>query len=210
VDGTQIGGTLTAQASHAGGQVQDFLIEGSFGPGQHTATVTFLNDAYGGTSATDRNLYITGATLDGQAISGSSLTFWSGGSQSFAFPGSTTVTTSAISAQLVASGAGTSGMSFIGGSVVNQGTGNAVASTGPSSSNSQSDPVAGAATTVLAGQGSTSLIASDMATGGVHDNQGAILPQTNVAATGVDMVSSLPYLSTGAASDFAGTTNPFG
>ena len=76
VDGQQIGGTLTAQASHAAGDVQDFLIKGDFGPGQHTATVAFLNDAYGGSPATDRNLYVTGASYDGQSVSGSSLNYF--------------------------------------------------------------------------------------------------------------------------------------
>ena len=86
MDGQQIGGTLTAQASHAAGSVQDFLIEGLFGPGSHTATVDFINDAYGGTPSTDRNLYVTGATIDGQAIAGSTLNLWSNGPQSIAFP----------------------------------------------------------------------------------------------------------------------------
>ena len=61
VDGQQIGGTLAALASHAAGTVQDFL-KGDFGLGQHTGTVTFLNDAYSGSPATDRNLCVTGAS----------------------------------------------------------------------------------------------------------------------------------------------------
>jgi Ca-dependent carbohydrate-binding module xylan-binding/Right handed beta helix region len=87
VDGQQIGGTLTALASHASGSAQDFLIEGLFGPGPHTATINFINDAYGGTPSTDRNLYVNGATIDGQAIAGSTLTLWANGPQSFAFQG---------------------------------------------------------------------------------------------------------------------------
>ena len=85
VDGQQIGGTLAALASHAAGAAQDLLIMGNFGPGQHTATVTFLNDAYGGSPATDRNLYVTGASYDGQPVSGSSLNLFWTGSGSFAF-----------------------------------------------------------------------------------------------------------------------------
>jgi hypothetical protein len=87
VDGQQIGGTLTALASHASGSAQDFLIEGLFGAGPHTATINFINDAYGGTPSTDRNLYVNGATIDGQAIAGSTLTLWANGPQSFAFQG---------------------------------------------------------------------------------------------------------------------------
>jgi hypothetical protein len=84
VDGQQIGGTLTALASHAAGVAQDFLVNGNFGPGQHTATVAFLNDAYGGSPATDRNLYVTGGSYDGQSVSGSSLNLFWTGSGSFA------------------------------------------------------------------------------------------------------------------------------
>jgi hypothetical protein len=87
VDGQQIGGILTAQASHAAGAAQDFLVEGIFGPGSHTATVDFINDAYGGTPSTDRNLYVGSATIDGQAISGSTLNLYSSGPQSFSFLG---------------------------------------------------------------------------------------------------------------------------
>ena len=85
VDGQQIGGTLAALASHAAGVAQDFLVNGNFGSGQHTATVTFLNDAYGGSPATDRNLYVTGASYDGQSVSGNSLNLFWTGSGSFAF-----------------------------------------------------------------------------------------------------------------------------
>src|SRR6476659_6958802 len=59
-----VGGTLTAMASHAAGQTQIFNVLGTFAPGSHTAAVNFLNDAYGGSPATDRNLYVTGATID--------------------------------------------------------------------------------------------------------------------------------------------------
>jgi hypothetical protein len=90
VDGQQIGGTLTALTSHAAGATQDFLVEGIFGPGSHTATINFINDAYGGTPSTDRNLYVTGATIDGQAISGSTLNLYSNGAESFSFLGAGT------------------------------------------------------------------------------------------------------------------------
>jgi hypothetical protein len=89
VDGQQIGATLTALASHAADITQDFLVQGNFGPGSHTATINFINDAYGGTLSTDRNLYVAGATIDGQAISGSTLNLYSNGPQSFGFQGPT-------------------------------------------------------------------------------------------------------------------------
>ncbi len=85
VDGKQIGGTLTASASHAAGQSQSVTVLGSFGAGSHTVSVNFLNDAYGGAASTDRNLYVTSATINGNAISGASLTELAGGAQSFGF-----------------------------------------------------------------------------------------------------------------------------
>ena len=90
VDGRQIGGTQTATASHAAGQTQIFNVLGTFAAGSHTATVNFLNDAYGGTPATDRNLYVTGATIDNSVVSGATLTEGSAGPKSFSFtmPGS--------------------------------------------------------------------------------------------------------------------------
>ena len=85
VDGTQVGGTQTATAVHGAGQAQTFGVQGSFGAGNHTVAIDFLNDAYGGTTATDRNLYVDGATIDGTTIPGSTFTEYSQGSQSFSF-----------------------------------------------------------------------------------------------------------------------------
>ncbi len=87
VDGVQTGGTQTATASHGAGQMKEFDVKGAFAPGTHTASVNFLNDAYGGSASTDRNLYVTGAKVDGSAVPGGSLTEMSSGAQSFAFTG---------------------------------------------------------------------------------------------------------------------------
>ncbi len=90
VDGKQIGGTQTATASHAAGQTQTFNVLGTFAAGSHTATVNFLNDGYGGSPATDRNLYVTGATIDNSVVSGATISERVSGPQSFSFlaPGS--------------------------------------------------------------------------------------------------------------------------
>jgi uncharacterized protein with FMN-binding domain len=85
VDGTQIGGIETASASHSSGQTQTFSVLGDFAAGSHTVSVDFLNDAYGGTSTTDRNLYVTGATVDGSTVSGAVLNEYSQGPQTFSF-----------------------------------------------------------------------------------------------------------------------------
>ncbi|MGI4944173.1 MAG: carbohydrate-binding domain-containing protein, partial [Janthinobacterium lividum] len=92
VDGTQIGGVQTTTASHGAGQTQTVNVLGTFGAGLHTATINFLNDAWGGTAATDRNLYVNSATLDGTAVSNAGLSLLSGGPQSFSFNGAASAT----------------------------------------------------------------------------------------------------------------------
>lgn len=56
VDGQAIGGTRVVTASHAAGQSQAVVLTGAWGAGAHTVGSTFLNDAWGGTPDTDRNL----------------------------------------------------------------------------------------------------------------------------------------------------------
>ena len=82
VDGVQIGGIQTALASHAAGQTDGFTVLGSFGSGPHTVTVDFLNDAYGGTPGTDRNLYVD-AIINGGVTSAFDTALYSQGSQNF-------------------------------------------------------------------------------------------------------------------------------
>ncbi len=64
------GKTLTAQpitvtALKNAGQSETFTFKGTFGSGAHDLAVSFLNDAYGGTPVTDRNLYVNGASFNG-------------------------------------------------------------------------------------------------------------------------------------------------
>jgi len=64
------GKTLTAQpitvtALKNAGQSETFTFKGTFGSGAHDLAVSFLNDAYGGTPITDRNLYVNGASFNG-------------------------------------------------------------------------------------------------------------------------------------------------
>lgn len=67
VDGVQIGGVQTASALHSSGQDSTLDVYGNFGAGQHTLSVSFLNDAYGGSAAADRNLYVDGTSYNGVA-----------------------------------------------------------------------------------------------------------------------------------------------
>ncbi len=43
---------------HSSGGSQGFLFTGNFGTGTHDVGITFTNDAYGGSAAADRNLYV--------------------------------------------------------------------------------------------------------------------------------------------------------
>ncbi len=83
VDGKQIGGTLTAHASHAAGQSDTITVSGDWGPGDHAVSVNFLNDAYATpySPSADRNLYIDGATYNGADVSGSKRALMSAGAQ---------------------------------------------------------------------------------------------------------------------------------
>ena len=82
VDGNQVGGVRTASASHAAGQSEQVSL-GTLSAGLHNVSVSFINDAYGGSAVTDRNLYLTGATNNGQAVAGSTATLLSNGAASF-------------------------------------------------------------------------------------------------------------------------------
>ena len=89
VDGRQLGGTFTATALHSAGASQDYTFKGDFGAGQHVVAVKFLNDAYAGTAATDRNLYVNGITYNGTNTN-QSATLWSVGAKTFVVSGGTT------------------------------------------------------------------------------------------------------------------------
>jgi hypothetical protein len=89
VDGVQIGGILTASALHASGQHDTVTVLGNWGRGDHSVTVSFLNDAWGGSTAADRNLYVDGATYNGATVSGAAQEIsddWRPGSFSFLDP----------------------------------------------------------------------------------------------------------------------------
>ena len=56
IDGRTLGAPQMVFASEAAGESQEFTFTGDFGPGEHKIGIRFLNDAYGGTPAEDRNL----------------------------------------------------------------------------------------------------------------------------------------------------------
>ena len=71
VDGQQIGGVQTVSAVHDNGQWQDITLNGNFANPQEV-DVKFLNDTYGGSHATDVNLYVGSITVNGHTYAGTS------------------------------------------------------------------------------------------------------------------------------------------
>jgi hypothetical protein len=85
IDGKQIGGVQAITASHALGQEQTISFLTPLSDGPHAASVAFVNDAWGGTSATDRNLYVDSMDVDTQHIVLGAV-LYANGVQSFAIP----------------------------------------------------------------------------------------------------------------------------
>ncbi|RYE96856.1 MAG: hypothetical protein EOO77_40160, partial [Oxalobacteraceae bacterium] len=83
VDGKQVGGTLTAHASHAAGQSDTVTVSGDWASGNHQVSINFLNDAYATpyTPSADRNLYVDSATYNGTDVSGSKIALMGAGAQ---------------------------------------------------------------------------------------------------------------------------------
>ncbi|GAA0600081.1 hypothetical protein GCM10009416_42620 [Craurococcus roseus] len=77
VDGVQVGGAFTASALHGSGQSDTLTLKGDWAAGAHKVEVRFLNDAWGGSAAADRNLYVDAAAYNGQAVEGAAQTVWS-------------------------------------------------------------------------------------------------------------------------------------
>lgn len=84
IDGQPIGGAVTVTALHGQGKAQTLTLTGQWGPGAHDVRVQFINDAFSGTPTMDRNLYVNGVTLDGQASAAPPATLWSNSASHFA------------------------------------------------------------------------------------------------------------------------------
>jgi len=79
VDSVQISRTQSATANHPAKHWQDITFTGDFGSNPGQISVQFLNDAWGGTAALDRNLYVASLTLNGVVYQGSSADNRAGG-----------------------------------------------------------------------------------------------------------------------------------
>lgn len=64
MDGIAIG-TGIVSTLHSTGKSQLFTYTGAWATGTHTVTITFFGDAYGGTPALDKNLYVDGMDYNG-------------------------------------------------------------------------------------------------------------------------------------------------
>jgi len=77
---------ITVTALKNAGQSETFTLKGSFGPSAHDLAVSFLNDAYGGTATTDRNLYVNGASYNGFSPRPASAALDTNGTTRFTIP----------------------------------------------------------------------------------------------------------------------------
>jgi beta-glucanase (GH16 family) len=93
VDGKQAGGDYTASALHSSGDAGTFLLTGDWGSGVSDVAVSFINDAYGGTPETDRNLYVNSVSENGISYAGTTATLLSNGTDTFAVGGTTLTAT---------------------------------------------------------------------------------------------------------------------
>jgi hypothetical protein len=84
IDGKQVGDEHSATASHAAGQAEFLVVEAPHLAGAHELDVRFINDGWGGTADTDRNLYVESVALNGTDLHGHAALF-SAGDAIFAF-----------------------------------------------------------------------------------------------------------------------------
>jgi len=68
LDGNELGGIRTTAASHALGEREFLDLQGSVTGASQVLTVRFLDDAWGGSAATDRNLYVDSLSLNGISL----------------------------------------------------------------------------------------------------------------------------------------------
>ncbi len=83
VDGATLGGPQFVSSLHGAGAAQDFGFNVAMAAGTHDVAVSFLNDAWGGTSDTDRNLYVNSVTANSAAMPGTAATLFTTSTQHF-------------------------------------------------------------------------------------------------------------------------------
>ncbi len=63
--------------------MQDFAFGAAMTAGTHDVAASFLNDAWGGTAATDRNLYVSAVDVNGAAVPSTAAALWTTSTQHF-------------------------------------------------------------------------------------------------------------------------------
>jgi hypothetical protein len=89
VDGQQVGGDYTASTLNSSGDAGTFLLTGDWGSGTHNVQVSFINDSYGGTPGTDRNLYVDSIGYNGTTYAGTNAALFGNSTDTFAVGGNT-------------------------------------------------------------------------------------------------------------------------
>ena len=85
LDGVAIDGAQQASAFHALDMGDVFGFETALAAGQHHLSVEFLNDLWGGTPGTDRNLYVDGVMVNGTRLVGDTAALYANGIADFIF-----------------------------------------------------------------------------------------------------------------------------
>ncbi len=78
VDGQQVGGVQTTTANHALGEWQGITLAADPAANPGMVSIRFLNDAWGGSAAADRNLYVNSLAVDGTTYQGSAARAYAG------------------------------------------------------------------------------------------------------------------------------------
>lgn len=89
VDGTQVGGTLSATTLHSSGESDVFTLTGNWSAGTHAVQIKFINDANGGSPAADRNLYVNSIAFNGATANSTTAPMYSNATNTFTVGGST-------------------------------------------------------------------------------------------------------------------------
>ena len=84
IDGKAVTTPQVVTALHDASTSQSFTFTGAVGAGTHTVGVGFVNDAYGGSSGEDRNLYVNGVMVNGSQLLTTTHPLYSNGVASFA------------------------------------------------------------------------------------------------------------------------------
>ena len=88
VNGKEVGEDYSASVLHSTGDAGTFLLTGDWGSGVNDVQVSFINDAFGGNTTEDRNLYVNSISYDGVTYAGTSAAMASDRTDTFVVGGS--------------------------------------------------------------------------------------------------------------------------